>query len=107
MDMKVPNFDDVDLGIVAIALIVLAAIVIIGLKADDAVGLKEGLAFIAVGVTAISTLAGRREKPQSKEAITMLLQQADEIKRLESGLLVPLPQEDPATGDTEQPKPQK
>lgn len=61
--MSVPNFDDVDLGIIVIGLVLLAAIVVIAINVTDVEGLKECLSFLGLGITAISTLAGRREKP--------------------------------------------
>lgn len=51
--MKIPNFDDVDLGIISITIITITvALTLQG---------SEGLGFAATGITAIATLAGRKK----------------------------------------------
>jgi hypothetical protein len=62
-----PNFDDVDLGIIAIGLIAMATA---GLAAILLFKDKEASAAIAVigmGITGISTLAGRKQKEGKNE----------------------------------------
>lgn len=55
---KIPNFDDVDLGIICILIILI--VISIALILTNAV--KEGLGVVGGGITAIATLAGRRIK---------------------------------------------
>lgn len=59
--MKPPNFDDVDLGIICIAVILI--IISIALIFSDQI--NAGLGVIGGGITAIATLAGRRIKNNS------------------------------------------
>lgn len=56
--VKIPNFDDVDLGIICILIILI--VISIALILTNAV--KEGLGVVGGGITAIATLAGRRIK---------------------------------------------
>jgi len=102
--VKVPNFDDVDLGIIAIATILVVALIVIAFKVSDATGLKESLAFLGVGITAIATLAGRKVKQDSGEMIKALLAQANEIDLLKTGLDKPpeLPEPEPDNDPAEE-----
>jgi hypothetical protein len=54
----VPDFDDVDLGIIAITVI----LVVVGTTLATMGKLEMGLGVIGTGITAISTLAGRKPK---------------------------------------------
>lgn len=56
--MKIPNFDDVDLGIIAITVITIIVSIALALTSQ----VKDGLGFTATGITAIATLAGRKIK---------------------------------------------
>lgn len=56
--MKAPNFDDVDLGIICISVIL--TIVTVALIFNNTI--SEGLGVIGGGITAIAALAGRRIK---------------------------------------------
>lgn len=59
--MKIPNFDDIDLGIIAITVIMLVIAIALAMTAQ----IKDGLGIIGTGVTAIATLAGRKIKDNS------------------------------------------
>ena len=59
--MNMPNFDDVDLGIISIAIILI--VISIALIFSDKI--ETGLGVIGGGITAIGTLAGRKNKPSN------------------------------------------
>lgn len=60
------NFDDVDLGIIAIAVICVIAVIVLAIfKSFPA----ELAAVLSPGITAIATLAGRRIKTALSESI--------------------------------------
>lgn len=59
----IPNFDDVDLGIICISIILV--IISVALIFNNAIG--EGLGVIGGGITAIATLAGRKSKTTNGE----------------------------------------
>lgn len=60
--MKIPDIDDIDLGIVAITLIT----VFVGVALVFTSQVKDGLDFLSTGVTAIGILAGRKMSEKSK-----------------------------------------
>ena len=62
--MKIPDIDDIDLGIVAITIITS----FVGIALVFTSQVKDGLDFLSTGVTAIGILAGRKmsEKPKGE-----------------------------------------
>lgn len=59
--MNAPNFDDVDLGIICIALI----LIVISVALIFSNKIETGLGVIGGGITAIGTLAGRKNNKPS------------------------------------------
>lgn len=57
-----PNFDDIDLGIICITVIV----AVVGLALAFTGKITAGLGFMGTGITAIATLAGRRQAPKEQ-----------------------------------------
>lgn len=60
--MKIPDIDDIDLGIVAITIITS----FVGIALVFTSQVKDGLDFLSTGVTAIGILAGRKMSEKSK-----------------------------------------
>jgi hypothetical protein len=65
--MKIPNFDDVDLGIIAILLIAIGVVIVVAILIFNTLDPAAAISILGLCVTAISTLAGRKLKPDATE----------------------------------------